>query len=346
MSIFRIGPIEVLIGKKQSRTPYSTSLLIKGGEQDALIDCGAGEEVFDYVKREHSVSDIYVTHYHLDHLWGLSHFPDRHIWINERDLPKLSDLEEVAKANGYYALFGEEKGIQMVGGRQVVTGERKRGQHSWAHVVDVPKSTYPYDQEMEIAGINVIMLHAPGHCEGFCCPYFPDYGVLHVGDFDLTAFGPWYNNADSDIDDMVRSAKRTLLVDAEHYVTSHQKGVVSRADYKRLLETYMGIIDRREEQVIRAVRQGISPEQLIHQEVFYLQKNVQEKPRLLTFEKMGIAKHLKRLIKHGEPIQEYYQAYLTALGMQAAYVDYEYTPLATAPKGLGDWMKPSKGERE
>jgi|GEM_PF-1182031 len=346
MNEMRIGPIEILIGEKQSRTPFSTSLLIRGKERDALIDCGAGEAVFDYVEREHNVQDIYLTHYHFDHIWGLAHFPQSHTWINERDLPKLSDLDELAKANGYYAIFGEEEGKQWIRGQREDTGERKGRLYSWTSAVEAAKSTYPYDREMEMAGVKVFMVHAPGHCEGFCCPYFPDYGVLHVGDFDLTAFGPWYNNADSDIDDMLQSAKKTLLVDAEYYVTSHQKGVVSRADYKRRLESYMGIINRREEQVIRAIRQGVSPEQLIHQEVFYLQKNVQQTPRLLTFEKMGIAKHLKRLIKHGEPIQEYYERYLTAQGMYKEYVDYEYTPSATAPTVLGESNRPSKGERK
>ncbi|CAM3378068.1 MBL fold metallo-hydrolase [Brevibacillus invocatus] len=346
MSDLHIGPIEILIGENQSRTPFSTSLLIKGKESDAFIDCGAGEAVFDYVKREHNVQDIYVTHYHLDHIWGLAEFPESLVWINERDLPKFSDLDEIAKANGYFAIYGEEEGKEWVRGLREEAGARKRGHYSWSSVIGARKAIYPYDREIELAGTRVVMLHAPGHCEGFCCPYFPDYGILHVGDFDLTAFGPWYNNADSDIDDMVLSAKQTLLVDAELYVTSHQKGVVSRADYQRLLETYMGIIDRREEKVNRAVRQGMPPEQLIHQEVFYLQKNVQQTPRLLVFEKMGIAKHLRRLIKHGEPIQDYYESYLTAHGMHGEFVDYVHTPSAATPSGVGELNRPSKGERK
>lgn len=327
MSHLQIGPIEVFIGEKQSRTPYSTSLLVKGKESDALIDCGAGRTVFDHVKKEHRVRDIYMTHYHLDHIWGLYLFPEARGWINPCDIPKLSDLDEIARANGYYAIFGEQQGKQMMREERMPrAGETTEGREkiSWSSILAGEKSVYPYDTPFDLAGVKVVMLHAPGHCQGFCCPYFPEHGVLHVGDYDLTSFGPWYNNADSDIDDMVASAKRTLEVDADYFVTSHQKGVVERADYRRLLEAYLGIIGRREEKVLQAVRAGMAPELLIHQEVFYLQKNVRETPRLLTFETMGVAKHLQRLIKHGEPIHDYYQAFLSAHGMHGEYVDYSW----------------------
>lgn len=324
MSHLQIGPIEIFIGEKQSRTPYSTSLLIKGKEEDALIDCGAGRPVFDHLKKEHRIRDIYLTHYHLDHIWGLYLFPEARAWINGCDVRKFSDLDEIARANGYYAIFGEQKAKQMIREeRQPRSGEEAvREKIAWSSILGVQKSVYPYDRPFELAGVKAVMLHVPGHCEGFCCPYFPEHGVLHVGDFDLTSFGPWYNNADSDIDDMIESAKRTLLVDADTYVTSHQKGVVGRADYKRMLETYMAIVDRREEKVRKAVRSGLPPEDLIFQEVFYLHKNVRETPRLLTFEKMGVAKHLRRLLKHGEPIHDYYQSFLSVHGMHGEYVDY------------------------
>lgn len=322
MSKLQIGPIEVLIGEKQSRTPYSTSLLIKGKESDALLDCGAGIPVFDYLKQEHEVRDIYLTHYHLDHTWGIHLFSEASCWINAYDVHKLSGLDEIARANGYYAIFGEAEAKKWMREERPGTGQQEKGKIAWSRTIGVANSVYPYDREIEMAGTKAIMLHAPGHCEGFCCPYFPEHGVLFVGDFDLTAFGPWYNNADSDIDDMIESAKRTLQVDASHYVTSHQKGIVPRDEYRQSLEKYMSIIDRREERILQAVRQGLSVDQLIYLEVFYLQKNVQQTPRLLTFEKMGIAKHFKRLIKHGEPIHDYYESFLAVHGMHGEYVDY------------------------
>lgn len=336
MDHLRIGPIEVLMGERESRIPYSTSLLIKGKDGDGLLDCGAGFPVFDYLKREHHVRDVYITHYHLDHVWGLSHFPGVQTWVNEKDLAKLSDREELLKANGYYAILGEREAKRLFCEEGEREGHSRRPRLSWRHLLAAPKSTYPYDREMEIAGTSVIMLHAPGHCEGFCCPYFPKYGVLHVGDFDLTSFGPWYNNADSDIDDMVDSAQRTLLVDADSYVTSHQKGVIPRSDYRRLLGAYMSTVERRDERVLQAVRKGVPPERLLDLEVFYLQKNLKQSPGLLAFEKMGIAKHLKRLIKHGEPIHDYFQSFLAVHGIHGEYVEYRHAPAASTPQTPGE----------
>ena len=65
----KIGPIEIM-GDNQSRVPFSTSLIITGKEDSTLIDCGAGKKTFEYIRQEHNVKKIYLTHHHMDHIWG------------------------------------------------------------------------------------------------------------------------------------------------------------------------------------------------------------------------------------------------------------------------------------
>ncbi len=328
MSHMQIGPIEILFGENGSRAPYSTSLLLKGREADAMIDCGGGQRVFDYVKRERNIADIILTHYHLDHRWGAGLFPDANIWINPLDAAKLADQAELFRAAGYYAMFDHKQAERIWDEEQRYEAQKlakDREADSKAYLQQPPVTadrTYPYDQEVEIVGTRAVMLHTPGHVEGFCCPYFPDYGVMLVGDFDLSSFGPWYFGADSHIDSFVASARRTLEVDAATYVTSHHKGVVSRVEYRKGLEVYLAIIDRREEQIRQAVRRGVSPEQMVYQSLLFRQEHVQNIPLLTFYEKLGIAKHLERLLAHGEPFHDYYQCFLRAHAMRAEFLAY------------------------
>lgn len=199
---------------------------------------------------------------------------------------------------------------EKIGPVEIIMGERE----------------YPYDQVLNMSGTNVIMLHAPGHSEGFCCPYFPDYGILHIGDIDLTSFGPWYFSPDSNIDQFIQSAKKMLEVDARYYTTSHQKGTVGRAEFREKLQPYLDKIELREERIIHAVRSGCSPEELVCQDIFFYRKHLEQYPVFLRMEKIGLAKHLTRLINRGEPFADYLDQFAATHQMKREYIDHFSQP--------------------
>lgn len=315
----KIGPIEIIRGERNSKVPFSTSLLVEGKDQSALIDCGGGHSVFQHIKETHHISDIYLTHYHIDHVWGAHLFEGANIHINPRDYKKLNDYDELAKASGAYATLGEEGAQQLVSNSIQKDTTKDR---SWSNIIDLEKQIYPFDKQIDIAGQTAVMIHTPGHCEGYCSPYFPDYGVIYVGDFDLTSFGPWYNNADSDIDLFIESAYKTLEIEADYYVTGHQKGTFEKKEYKERLMNYLDIIDRRENDVKKAVKNGVPPKEIVWQEIFYFRKNHHANPNLMESEILGIAKHIKRLIKQGESFEAYYKAFVSEFNLHKHYIDY------------------------
>ncbi|AXF54963.1 MBL fold metallo-hydrolase [Salicibibacter kimchii] len=322
MDIDTIGNLELVKGRRNSKVPYSTSIVVKGknGEEDALVDIGTGKEGYAYIHENHNVKDIYITHYHLDHIKGLPHFPEATMWVNAVDEHKLNDLESLAKAMGVYAL----KGASTV---EAWVANNKETQ-PFQDVITREKKLYPYETPMTIAGHDVQMLYAPGHCESYCIPYFPEERVLVVGDYDLTSFGPWYNNADSDIDDIIASGERTLEIDADYYVTFHHKGTFSRSEYEEALRRYLGIIEKREQKIIRLLKEGAAIEDLIYREVFYLKRNLEMAPDLLDFEIMGIAKHLKRLANQNNYYEDPYQSFLAHHFAAPEYSDYFVRGLA------------------
>ncbi len=286
----KIGPVEIIMGENQSRPPFSTSLLIQGKDDCTLIDCGGGETVFEYLKQQR-LKQIFLTHVHPDHTHGIHLFRQTQIFTNPYDYKRLVNRAEQAKAN---------PSVQSTGIAQFI---------------------YPYHQILDLSGVRVIMLHAPGHCEGFCCPYFPDLGILHIGDIDLTSFGPWYFAPDSDIDQFIESARMTLEVDAEYYVTSHQKGMLLRSEYRGKLEAYLEIIERREDKLKKAVKSGCSPEDLIRQDIIYYQESHGQTQWIVRNEQMGLAKHLKRLIRHGEPLHDYFEQFLKAHHVKKEWIE-------------------------
>lgn len=322
----KIGPVEIITGENNSRVPYCTSLLVHGKKEDALIDCGSGQPAFDYIKEQADVRNIFLTHYHLDHTWGANRFNEATKWINPYDWNKLSDPYELAAASGITAQRGKEATKAWLE-RQKQKEETARGNKPlWMPVMDIADRVYPFEEPIEIANTTMTVLHTPGHTEGYCCPYFPEYGVMYVGDFDLTSFGPWYMNADSDIDAFFESSKRTLEVDANYYVTGHHKGTFERAEYEHRLSQYMDKIHEREEKTKNAIQKGVPPKDIVYQEIIYLLKNHRQSKRFLESEVLGIAKHIQHLIKQGYPFENYFRAFANSHGIHTGYLNYKSTP--------------------
>ncbi|HET7627414.1 MAG TPA: MBL fold metallo-hydrolase [Bacillales bacterium] len=321
MTYERIGPIEIVTGENNSHVPFSTSLLIHGKDEDALIDCGGGETAFRYLQQQ-NIQALFMTHYHIDHVWGAYLFPNARKAINEIDVKKINDPIELAKAGGRFALLGED-GAKKEIEQQLKKSDDGTLKPRWAQVIGLTQDSYAYEKEIEAAGTKMIMLHTPGHTEGYCTPYFPEHGVLFVGDFDLTSFGPWYNDADSDIDAFFKSAERTLDVDAETFVTAHHKGTYSRQAYRERLHTYMNKIREREEKTKIAVQNGVHPKDIVYEEIFYFRKNHRATPRLLGSEIIGIAKHLEHLIKAGLPFKDYFHEFCAYHGLHAEWLNYK-----------------------
>lgn len=333
MTYKKIGPIEVITGDNNSKVPFSTSLLIHGSDETALFDCGAGSRAYEYINKQKTLRNIYLTHYHLDHIWGVGNFPDAQLWINPYDKIKLHDLMEIAKANGRYATSGEEKIKQWIDDTK---NKRKtsKNEPNWDMTLDRELNIYPYEETLDVVGEKVMMIHAPGHSEGAALPYFPEHGVLFVVDHDLSSFGPWYNNADCDIDLFIESALKTLDVDAEYFITSHHKGTVRRKEYEKMLHDFLAVIERREKTIIHAVKRGVSPKDIVHEEAFYFKETHAKNPFSMSSEILGIAKHLARLSKQDSSWEEYYHDFLTEHSILKDYLHYKSEPLPADPHPL------------
>ena len=279
----RLGPILILEGANLSKVPFSRSLYLNCSEK-VLIDTGAEGRALKNLDQEYGVQLIINTHYHPDHTLHNHLFRDTTKLINPIEFETSLTIEGVASVNGVFQEWGQE-GVE----KWKATLPRE-----WVRNLGEISGTYNYETEYKFGEIKVQFLHTPGHTSGLSCPYFPELGIVFTGDYDMTSFGPWYNGTDGDIDDFIASGKRLLSLDADTYITGHQKGIFSKHEFSHAMERFLAKIEKRDELVTRYVQQGMNFEELANVGIFYPKKSL-ENTILKTWERCGIRKHLNRL---------------------------------------------------
>ncbi|WP_160721177.1 MBL fold metallo-hydrolase [Bacillus sp. USDA818B3_A] len=282
----RIGPIIILEGANFSKVPYSRSLYLDCPEK-VLIDTGAEDWLLKNIDQEMGVQLIINTHYHPDHTLNNHLFKGTPKWINPIEYETSQTLEGVASVNGVYQEWGQE-GVEKW--KNTVPQE-------WVENLGEFTGTYGYEEEYKFGDVKVHFLHTPGHTSGLSCPYFPELGVVFTGDYDMTSFGPWYNGTDGSIEDFISSGKRLLTLDADTYITGHQKGIFTKKEFIKAMDRFLAKIEQRDELVVKSVQKGMNFEELAKVGIFYPKKSL-ENPILRTWERSGIRKHLSRLGFH------------------------------------------------
>ncbi|MFS0776414.1 MBL fold metallo-hydrolase [Neobacillus sp. 3P2-tot-E-2] len=285
----QIGPIMIIEGANKSKVPFSRSLYINSKDK-VLIDTGADPAELRALDDQYGVELVVNTHYHPDHTLHNHLLQDAEKWINPLEFETIQSIEGIARGNGVFQEWGPE-GVEAL---------RKQLPMEWVQNLGEISGTYQYD-EYNFSGVKVNFLHTPGHTIGYTCPYFPELGVVYVGDFDMTAFGPWYFGTDGDIDAFISSSSRLLELDAETYITGHQKGVFTKQEFTEAMGKFLSIIEKRDKVIEKYVRQGMNFEELTNIGIFY-PKQMLEVMILKTWERSGIRKHLQRL---GYSVQGY-----------------------------------------
>lgn len=279
----RIGPIMIIEGANNSKVPFSRSLFINSKDK-VLIDTGADPAELRALDDQYGVELVVNTHYHPDHTLHNHMLRNAEKWINPLEFETIQSIEGIARGNGVYQEWGPD-GVEAL---------RKHLPKEWVQNLGEISGTYQYEEEYNFSGVKVNFLHTPGHTIGYTSPYFPELGVVYVGDFDMTSFGPWYFGSDGNIDQFITSSARLLELDADTYITGHQKGVFRRQEFKEEMSKFIGIIDQRDKVIEKYVREGMNFEELTNIGIFYPKKML-EVLILRTWERSGIRKHLHRL---------------------------------------------------
>jgi glyoxylase-like metal-dependent hydrolase (beta-lactamase superfamily II) len=139
--------------------------------------------------------------------------------------------------------LAKEFGIQVYAHEQEeeTLGDYKKSLSGWeGPMVNYHADVYLKDeQELDLAGFHIRVLHTPGHTEGGCCYYLPYEDVLFSGD---TLFAQSVGRTDfpgGSMSQIVRSIKDKLLVLPEHTTVYPGHNDVTSIETERMYNPYL-----------------------------------------------------------------------------------------------------------
>lgn len=275
------GPVRFIPGPNSGKYPYCHSVYIEGA--GILIDPASDRERLTALKNGPGVTEIWLSHWHEDHFMHLDLFEDVPLCIAEPDAQPLTDLDVLMDAYG--------------------VNEKYRGE--WRPLFkDVfhfqPRQAdrhFPIGQSMKVDGLTVDFLPTPGHTPGHTAFFFREPGVLFLGDYDLSDFGPWYGDRDSDIEKTIQSVRMLQAVDASVWLAAHEIGIFEQNPDSRW-EQYLDVIHQREEKLLTLLESPRTLEEIVAACIVY--GRPREPKMFFEFgEEALMKKHLERLAANG-----------------------------------------------
>ncbi len=268
-------------GKNRGRYPHCHSLYV--AEAGVLIDPASDRDRLKRLRQEQGVNQVWLSHWHEDHFKDLDLFDDLPLCIMEPDALPLANMENLLDAYGMDAEFRDDWYIQL---------------QDFFHFRPRTPDRFLRDGEtVDLGSTRVSIIAAPGHTPGHAAFYFDAPDLLFMGDYDMSSFGPWYGDRDSDIDMLIRSINHLRGIPAGIHITSHGTGFFEETS-DHLWNSYLGIIQTREENLLALLETPHTMEGIIGAAIVY--GRPREPRHFFEFgERAIMEKHLERLKRKG-----------------------------------------------
>ncbi|MFH1135521.1 MAG: MBL fold metallo-hydrolase [Pseudomonadota bacterium] len=281
------GPVSFIPGKNSGRYPYCHSLYIQA-DRKIIVDPASDRGRLLEIKNGPGVDQVWLSHFHEDHIKYLNIFDDLELFVAEADAPPLGGIEH----------FLEYSGMQDPSFRD-----------SWSQTMAANFGYHPRRPAgfleagtVDLGGLSVDVIPTPGHTLGHTCLFFRDLDILFLGDYDLTRFGPWYGDKYVTIDQVVDSVDQLRKIPARVWLTGHEDGVFE-ADPGPLWDDYLRVIDERDALLLDLLREPRDMDQIAAARIIY--KKPREPKDFYDFgEKVLMGKHLDRFVEKGIVVKE------------------------------------------
>ena len=281
------GRVKVIIGEKNGKYPHGNSILIED-DITALID--PSQTVYEMRGKvtDRLVAMLINSHYHEDHWIGNHWFPDVPLYIHALDAPAMRSLDTLFD---YYGM--DEAANEM-----------------WKPVLVEKYHYQPREQIIEFQDGQVYdfghtrmrVLHTPGHTGGHCCFFFENEGLLFLGDWDLTKFGPVYGDATSDLVSTIASLEQIRELSTNTLVSFHHVGICEK-NQAAVVQRYLDVVYKREQLLLEFLSRPRTLTDIIKKRIVY-RKDYDNVVWIDAVEKNSMQFHLGKLIQEGCVVQD------------------------------------------
>jgi glyoxylase-like metal-dependent hydrolase (beta-lactamase superfamily II) len=278
------GTIFVIQGNNRGRSPFSNAVCVIDKTR-ALMDTGCGHDIVEKLKREVSIELVILSHSHPDHTAGTWLFDsggETDITVPREGAESISSADRLAVRFVGHDLAQLWKDTYLP-----VTGFR-----------DFTYSSRFGDRfEFPLGENRFIALHAPGHLEDHYCMWEPDRKILIGFDMDMSPFGPWYGNPESDIGLFKESIAMIRALPVETYISSHARPMKGPHFMKRIA-AYEAVFGQRDQTVLQTLPEvrPVSLDEVVDKSPIYgVDYTLHHDPMLRFGETRMVEKHLAHL---------------------------------------------------
>lgn len=283
--VLAFGPIKFVPGRKGGRYPYCHSLVLEGEGETWVVDPASDKDYLQHLARTRRVTAVFISHFHEDHQKYNYLFPQARFYVPAPEVAAFTSME------GVFSLMGLKDARYRQYWQETLLKEFRY--RPLDHL-------FPYTpgQRFQLGEITLEIIAAPGHTPGHSCFHFPQQQLLYLADVDLTPFGPWYGDATSDLEAFEATLERLRHFQARTYLTAHEQGVFTVAQFQAGLAYFRQVMAHREARLLELLRTPQTLRQLLARRLIY--DKVKEPAFVYEhMETQMLQKHLERLLKQG-----------------------------------------------